>query len=366
MNFALPNLLDFIAGTPSGDMCPRSPVLHSRVQPGRRARKQLAFQSEQSPSKKLATSSPIDAKPSSVSVVNIIDSDDEPNIMQQPMLDGQDSRTIFVSTCFAAEKERMFDNSLKGSFHVQTNEDLNFVEGVPFIATPKRKRTCNVVTSESESDGDNVPISKLKRMHIQEVCPDQVRCDLNNSVTATSSVDDKVTGTVTPRRRLVPLRECVIRSQEDKKSSCGPSKTKHQQSIPTNEGPDINELEEVLSSSEEGSLSNFIVNDSDASDCEDTSSKSLDASDVEADSDSQDVSDGDMNFNQIISRIQRNKDQKIKWEFEADMLAAFGKDPELCMKAVCTLYRRQTSEEQMGKGSLYYNQRGFSKFDALR
>lgn len=72
---------------------------------------------------------------------------------------------------------------------------------------------------------------------------------------------------------------------------------------------------------------------------------------------SQDVSDEDMDFGNILSKIQRSK---------ADMLAAFGKDPELCMKAVCALYRQQTSEEQMSKGALLSNQRGFNKFDAYK
>lgn len=80
---------------------------------------------------------------------------------------------------------------------------------------------------------------------------------------------------------------------------------------------------------------------------------------------SQDVLDEDMDFGKILSKIQRSK-TNMKWEFEADMLAAFGKDPELCMKAVCALYRQQTSEEQMSKGALLSNQRGFNKFDAYK
>ncbi|KAF7830666.1 protein IWS1-like protein [Senna tora] len=258
--------------------------------------------------------------------MNIIDSDDE-----QPMPHCRDSGR----TSFSAETERISENN---------EEDSNFGD-VPFIAAPKRKRACkNIVTSESESDeddDDNVPISKLiKRMHnIEEVSPDQVKCDLNNSVT---TEDLKVTGTITlRRRRLVPLRKCK-NHQDNKNPSCGP----------TNENSD--ELEEVLSGSEEESLSNFIVNDSDVSDCEDTSSKSLDES------------DGDVDLSKILSRIQRIKGQKMKWECEAEMLAAFGKDPELCMKAVCTLHRQQTFEEQMSKGSLCYNGRGFSNRHAFR
>ena len=80
---------------------------------------------------------------------------------------------------------------------------------------------------------------------------------------------------------------------------------------------------------------------------------------------SQDVLDEDMDFGKILSKIQRSK-TNMKWEFEADMLAAFGKDPKLCMKAVCALYRQQTSVEQLSKGALLSNQRGFNKFDAYK
>lgn len=188
------------------------------------------------------------------------------------------------------------------------------------------------------------------------------------------------------RRRLWPLRKCARKSQDDKISSCRPRKAKNQQSIPTNDDADADadaddESEEDLSYSEGENMSDFIVDDSDVSNCEDTSSTSQDVanSDV-ADSDSansqdvqdsnmesysQDVLDEDMDFGKILSKIQRSK-TNMKWEFEADMLAAFGKDPKLCMKAVCALYRQQTSEEQMSKGALLSNQRGFNKFDAYK
>ncbi|XP_027338623.1 dentin sialophosphoprotein [Abrus precatorius] len=260
----------------------------------------------------------------------------------------------------------------------QNNEEsLDFGEDLLFVATPKRKRTCNVVTSESESDDDNIPICKLKRMHIREVSTDQIRPDLSSSRPTTISENDSVM----TRRRLLPLRKCVSKSQDDKISSSRPRKTKHHQSIPTNANADDDESEENLLYSEGENMSDFIVDDSDVSNCEETSSKSQDDTNCDVDSDSsnsedvqdsnmdsnsQDVSDGDVDFGKILSKIQRSKPNKMKWEFEADMLAEFGKDPELCMKAVCALYRQQTSEEQMSKGALFNNHRGFSKFDAPR
>ncbi|KAI3831505.1 hypothetical protein MKX03_016611, partial [Papaver bracteatum] len=55
----------------------------------------------------------------------------------------------------------------------------------------------------------------------------------------------------------------------------------------------------------------------------------------------------------------RNKVKEVKWESEADMLSSFGKDFELCMKAVCALYRHQNPEEKSSKGL-------FRNFDAVR
>lgn len=315
----------------------------------------------------MAPSTLIGAKSAPTSVIDIIDSDDEPNITQNPVTDRQGSESISVSACFAADGKESNNSS------AQNNQDsLDLDENLLFVATPKRKRTCNVVTSESESDDDNILICKLKRKHIQEPSSDQVRPDLSSSPPANISEDNKVTDSVMTRRRLWPLRKCARKSQDDKISSCRPRKAKNQQSIPTNDDAD-DESEEDLSYSEGENMSDFIVDDSDVSNCEDTSSTSQDVanSDV-ADSDSansqdvqdsnmesysQDVSDEDMDFGNILSKIQRSK---------ADMLAAFGKDPELCMKAVCALYRQQTSEEQMSKGALLSNQRGFNKFDAYK
>ncbi|XP_026423383.1 uncharacterized protein LOC113319336 isoform X1 [Papaver somniferum] len=56
----------------------------------------------------------------------------------------------------------------------------------------------------------------------------------------------------------------------------------------------------------------------------------------------------------------RNKDKEIKWEFEADMLSSFEEDPELCMKAVCALYRQQICEDEISDKGLFHNS------DALR
>ncbi|MED6223791.1 hypothetical protein PIB30_077543 [Stylosanthes scabra] len=344
--------------------------------PAIQARKQLKFQNEESPSKRIAPSTPLCANSASVCVIDITDSDDEPDIIQPSSVLCQRSGNISVSTRFAAEIGKV-SNTCCGN-----NEDDLTGEDLPFVAIPKRKRTLNIVTSESEGDDandgdcdddddddDDMPISKLKRMNNPEAGSEQVKGGINSSATTTFA-DDKDTCTVTPRRRLVPLRKCA-REKECKESSNRSKKAKHQASIPTN----ACESEEDLSDSEDDGLSDFIVDDSDESskshnasndDGDSDSSNSQDVPDNDTGSDSQDESDGEVEFGMILSRIQRRKDHKTKWEYEAEMLAAFGKDPVLCMKAVCALYRQQTSEEQMTRGSMYSNQRGFSKFDAHR
>ncbi|CAJ1974357.1 unnamed protein product [Sphenostylis stenocarpa] len=331
------------------------PIIDSKVLCVERVKRQLTFEIGESPSKRMAPSTPFVAKSASVVVIDIVDSDDEPIIAQHPVLDSHGSRNILVSSCFATENAKM-----SSSYPQNNEEDRNSGEDLPFVVTPKRKRNCNVVTSESErDDDDDVPNCKFERMHIQEGSPDKVRCDTNNSVAASTSADYKVTGTVTPKQRLMPLRKLAKKGQEGADTS---SKAKHQLSNPTD---DDNVSQDDLSDCEDESLNDFIVDDFDELSCDDdTSSKSEDVPDNHMD-DSRDVSDEDMNFSKIISQIHRRKDH-MEWEFEADMLSAFGKDSQLCMKAVCALYRQQTSEEQMSRGTLYTNQRGFSKFDAHR
>ncbi|KAF8643630.1 hypothetical protein HU200_066686 [Digitaria exilis] len=74
-------------------------------------------------------------------------------------------------------------------------------------------------------------------------------------------------------------------------------------------------------------------------------------------------SDSEVDYADVMARIGRkNKDKD--WKFEGDMLAAVDERPELCLKAVCALYRKQTEEEQMHKAT-FVNE-GFNQIDALR
>ncbi|CAN6564818.1 unnamed protein product [Malus baccata var. baccata] len=316
----------------------------------RQARKRLEFDKEGSPCKKMAPSTPGGGMPSSLTVVNISDSDDE-----LLPANNQESRKVCISSGSVLGETGGCEKDMTTKKCAEEDAD-NINEGL-LASKPKRKRALNIVTSDSENSDDDIPIGQLKKMHLKEIIHDKVGSDLNDSsVTATVSEVDNAMGTVSPpRRRLVRLRKCGERGGAQKDCSTQTSETKYDRENLANEDVEDDDVEEAGTESEGESLGGFIVeDDSDVSDGHDASTKS------------EGSSDDDVDFNEILSKFQRNKDQKSKWEFEADMLSAFGKDPELCMKAVCALYRQQTSEEQYTKGSLCTNSRGFSKFDALK
>lgn len=334
---------------------------------GSQVRKRLAFSEESSLSKKMAPLTPGCAR-ASFGIIDISDSEDElaNTNVNMPHFESQVNRTVPVSTDLSSwnamgdENKKTSDDNLKRTLADQTDEeDMDGYKGnFLFISTPKRKRASNIVTSDSESDDDNVPICKLKTKHLQELNQDKMDSYSNGcSVTATVS-EEKVGETATPRRRLVALRNRDVKNapEQNSPSNSNDNGANSHSRIHTNEGVENEEMEEDGSESDtEGeSLGGFIVSSSDDSGSDDGSSAS------------DDVSDDNVDFGEVLSRIRRNRDSKLKWEFEADMLAAFGKDLELCMKAVCALYRQQTSEERCSRGTIYSNQRGFSQCDAFR
>ncbi|KAL5746500.1 hypothetical protein ACOSP7_027646 [Xanthoceras sorbifolium] len=273
---------------------------------GTQIRKHLTFEEDRSPSKKMAPSTPCAARISSLGVIDICDSDDE-NV-QLPSVDSQGSGDVFISTNQALEKS-------PGGEKEMTSKDSSKKDIISGQPSPELK----ICSETGTPPGDN---------------------DISNLVTP-------------PRRRLVSLRKREGQRGAGKGSSSKTSETKRQLELPTTEDVGDGASEEAGSASEGESLSGFIVD-------------STDVSDDDESSDAQDESDDNEDFQEILSRIKRSKNQKFTWEFEADMLAAFGKDPELCMKAVCALYRQQTSEEKVSKGTLVNNCRGFNKIDAHR
>ncbi|XP_045808371.1 myb-like protein D isoform X1 [Trifolium pratense] len=323
-----------------------------------------------------------DAESNSGSLQNLQDNNKDSHL--QDVSDRKGSGNISLSTCSAAEKGKNFDSNY--AENNEGNSDLG--EDLLCVVTSKRKPNRNVVISESENDDgedfdDDLPISTLKSNLVKEISVDELINVVNeeaDDVDADADVDDdmpisQVIRMKKPRRRrLKPLRKCVSKSNGDK--------VNYQQRIPTNndahDGDD--ESMEDLSQSDEGNLSDFINDDFDVSNCEVASSKSQDRCNGNVDSDdsnnSQDLQDrskdsnlqdlSDDDYDKLLSKIQRKKKQKIKWESEPEMLADLGKDPVLCMKAVCVLYRQQTGEEQEIKGTVCRNGRGFNTHDAYR
>ncbi|KAG2594817.1 chromodomain-helicase-DNA-binding protein 1-like [Panicum virgatum] len=76
-------------------------------------------------------------------------------------------------------------------------------------------------------------------------------------------------------------------------------------------------------------------------------------------------SDSEVDYADVMARIGR-KNKAKDWKFEGDMLAAFDEHPEICLKAVCALYRKQTEEEQKQKATFVQNKQGFNQIHALR
>ncbi|XP_008792315.2 uncharacterized protein LOC103708939 [Phoenix dactylifera] len=230
--------------------------------------------------------------------------------------------------------------------------------------TPKRKRAVRVVTSDSESDDndDNIPIAKLKMRFGAMAQGIKQQCD---------AIQEAVTPS---RRRLVPLRVRDKRDAGAKESSSGDLAAQRvtpdkKDKISGNRGiacrklgySDIEDDKEDesydgRSESEGGSLGGFIVSGSDS---------------LEAESNSDDFSSeeqapsSDVDLDDVLSNIRRERNAK-QWEYEADMLASFGKDYQLCMKAVCAIYRQQTLEEKSIKETILLNSRGFNTIDAKR
>ncbi|KAI3508352.1 hypothetical protein L1887_23358 [Cichorium endivia] len=181
----------------------------------------------------------------------------------------------------------------------------------------KRKTSSNIVTSDDETsdDDDNAPICTLiKKDYVNEVKEDVSRQPLKRlkKLEAKNNYDDIT----------IDLNRTGNSSSEDEEDE------------------------------DDESLGGFIV---ESSESKSGSGGSCDESE-----------DGLNEYKETLNKIRRKKDLKLKWDLEGEMLADFGKDPELCMKAVCAIYRQQTADERACKGTIYHNARGFSHVDALR
>ncbi|KAI3937746.1 hypothetical protein MKW92_004604, partial [Papaver armeniacum] len=286
---------------------------------------------------------------------------------------------------------KLKDKCSKETFSDQRGEEYDVrceAGNVPSSFTPKRKRCRKAVISDSESDEDDrIPIGKLKMMKMEQQTgisiPKLSPVSPCARDVAVSSEAHNVEGLVTPsRRRLLSQRQC-----EEKKS--GVAETSNYENMTLNnvkigassqekvcnltaESDEELVVEEAGSESEGDSLGGFIVQDDKSSESGDNSCESSDNGDNSCESSDngdsssvvEDMVDSDLDYDQIKATIGRRKPKETKWQFEADMLSSFAKDPILCMKAVCALYRQQTTEEKSVKGTLHLNKRGFSQAHA--
>ncbi|KAJ0542113.1 hypothetical protein HanPSC8_Chr09g0370301 [Helianthus annuus] len=198
----------------------------------------------------------------------------------------------------------------------------------------KRKRAAKIVASDDEdSHDDNAPICTLKTRHSSRVSTD-----------SEEEVEENVS-----RRYITRLRKSESKNKQ------------HESVINLNKivssSEDEEDNDDVDESESEGKgLGGFIVDSSEiASDC-----------DIEGSHNADESEDALNEYKVTMDIIRRKKISNMKWDLEADMLSDFGKDLELCMRAVCALYRQQTADEKASKLTTHQNERGFSQADASR
>ncbi|XP_026423786.1 uncharacterized protein LOC113319867 isoform X1 [Papaver somniferum] len=76
-------------------------------------------------------------------------------------------------------------------------------------------------------------------------------------------------------------------------------------------------------------------------------------------------SSGDVMDKSAIKYRTRDKYKLINWEIEADMISSFDEDAELCMRAVCALFRLQRSEENVSADWLFHYSDALSRGSTL-
>ncbi|XP_010266444.1 PREDICTED: axoneme-associated protein mst101(2)-like isoform X2 [Nelumbo nucifera] len=306
------------------------------------------FKSEEN--KKINPSTVTNARPAFGGVIDISDSDDETCTTTVPSTNignaGETSTLVEELKCL---KWRHSDQ--------RGGNDRNCEENFPFTSTSKRKRIISI-ESEGDDDEDKVSISKYMTKKHQELGRKPFCSPMTHSVAPiVFSQGDNAEESMAARQHLITLRKCEEKMGETEKfsmSQLGNSASKYQNPLnKTVKHAEEDEMEETGSEGEGESLGGYIVNGFGDSNCKSASSDSDCVVESEA-------------YEHIASRTQRSKRDKLEWEYVADMISSFDKDPKLCMKAVCALYRQQASKEKSIKGSLCSNSQGFNKLDALR
>ncbi|XP_076935767.1 uncharacterized protein LOC143602601 [Bidens hawaiensis] len=265
-------------------------------------RKRLPFEEDGCLNNKMAPSTPGVAQSAFRTVIDI--SDEDVNDNKIPKVKSQSS------------SKNNFQKS--GLEHIDEERTDEFKVSLSNIRSGKRKRAANIITSDDEnSDDDNAPISTLKTQHTSRVVADSDEVEENVS-----------------KRRLTRLRKLESKNKQDNNNN--------------------NNVVEDESESEYESSDGFIVD----------SSESVSVYDSERGDSAAESEDVLNEYKETLDKIGRKKSLNLKWELEAYMLSDFGKDPKLCMSAVCALYRKQTDDEKDCKVTIHHNERGFSQPDA--
>ncbi|KAK6155594.1 hypothetical protein DH2020_009842 [Rehmannia glutinosa] len=323
-----------------------------------RVKKCLDFAAEGSPHKNISPSTPGGRPP--FGPIEISDSDDDLNAADVHISD-IDSKTVQSSTGVGLgitpdEKELTSKDRCAVIVEGQSDEEdvTCCIARPPYLLVPKRRKVrrgvAYVINSESENDSDdNIPICRL-------------RSENRRPVNDSCSIDNHKKHT--PRRRLVRVGD---NEKKDVSGRFSYKSSENQNNIGTpeimNDSSGEDEMEKDDSSSEGESLGGFIVNNSDVSEGETSENDGTFSGDCSGDSGN--ASESSMAYDEVISGLRRDRKDKMKWEYEADMLADFGKFPEMCMKAVCALYRQQTCEEKSCKATIHINGRGFNQIHAF-
>ncbi|GFP81076.1 hypothetical protein PHJA_000250900 [Phtheirospermum japonicum] len=266
----------------------------------------FGFLGEASPPKNISPSTPGIRRP--FVPIEIIDSDD----------DDLNTKNVLSSAGVGLggtldEKELASKNKFAQAVEDHSDEEIYTC----YIPMPKRRKVrrqaAYVVASESESDSDDdIPLAQL--------------------------------GSKKNNRKKCIVRRRLQRVGENKDNN---KSTGNRERFSSDEG----EMEMDDSESEGESLGGFIVESSD--------------DDLDSDFVSEnDGTDSGVGYDEVMSSLRRGRKDKMNWEYEADMLADLAKCPELCMKGVCAIYRRQTTEEQSRQATLVVNGLGFSQIDA--
>ncbi|KAI3932002.1 hypothetical protein MKW98_012412, partial [Papaver atlanticum] len=207
------------------------------------------------------------------------------------------------------------DKCLKRPLPDQRCEEYESIFGddealIPSRETARKCRITEALISRTKSEDDvTIPVSSTSTMNLR-ARGQQMEISVSSS-----------------RRRSVSPRQCLG------KSYCSESTAKHlyKENVVDKVGSDDNEGK---------SFGGLCVKSSDSSGSGDSSSDSEDSKCI------------DLSYKQVLEKLKRSRLRESKWQFEADMLSSFEEDPELCMKAVCTLYSAANVFQENGSKCL--------------